>query len=413
MRVAMNVGTKSAVCPNDPLTSGHDDFFESLGEADVPTCLVDDQRIESQVARARRWRYPEWSSVCDASDRRRQRRRRARTDVVKIHVTESWPKPVWLALVRRYWFGGLLSVALHAALLITLGIHAIQASLDSDDDVLYVIGDNRAGDTARERPHVLEISVPGHVQVQSAGRFSNPVSAPTVKHDPGALPPAVSLATFAETTSGPVGDVLAMFGKEGNGLAQVGTGDEGAEFFGVRATGKEFVFIVDCSRSMTGQKWDDATSELLAALDRLGEDKSFYVIFFDGESHPMFDPKSPEPDLVQATQENLRRFRQWLATVQLGFHTRPAGAVSTALTLAPDAIYLLSDGEFEDQTAALLRDKNLVRVNRVRSPQVIVHTIGFHSRHGQKVLERIAKENGGRYTFVPAPQLANAARRQL
>ena len=285
--------------------------------------------------------------------------------------------------------------------------------MDTDENLLYVIGDTRADDVPRERPQVLEISVPGDVQVQSAGRFSAPVSAPTPIHDPGALPPTVSLATFAERSSGPVGDVLTLFGKDGEGLASVGTGEEGAEFFGVRATGNEFVFIVDCSRSMTGQKWNDATAELLAALERLGDDKSFYVIFFDGESHPMFGADSREPGLVPATVENLQRFHRWLATVQLGFHTRPAGAVSTALTLEPDAIYLLSDGEFEDQTAALLRDKNLVRVKRQKVPQVIVHTIGFHSRHGQKVLERIAKENGGRYNFIANPKLARAARRQL
>jgi hypothetical protein len=70
---------------------------------------------------------------------------------------------------------------------------------------------------------------------------------------------------------------------------------------------------------------------------------------------------------------------------------------------------LLSDGEFEDQTAALLRKNNLVRRERGREPVAIVHTIGFHSRHGQKVLQRIAEENGGRYVFVPDPRLANVA----
>jgi hypothetical protein len=207
-----------------------------------------------------------------------------------------------------------------------------------------------------------------------------------------------------------VGDIQALFGRDGEGLAAAGTGDEGAQFFGVRATGSRFVFIVDCSRSMAGTKWEDATRELLSAVERLGADKWFYVIFFDGESYPMFDSKSPESDLLAATDENLERFRQWLTTIELGFHTRPAASVRFALTLEPHAMYLLSDGEFEDQTAALLREKNLVRKERDRVPRVTVHTIGFHSRHGQKVLQRIAKEHGGRYVFVPPPQLANVPR---
>jgi hypothetical protein len=134
------------------------------------------------------------------------------------------------------------------------------------------------------------------------------------------------------------------------------------------------------------------------------------VIFFDGETHPMFADGSPEPDLLLATPENVQRFRQWLAAVKLGYYTRPAGSVQLGLDLQPDAIFLLSDGVFEDQTAALLRKNNLVRKDRRRVPRVIVHTIGFHTRDGQRVLQRIADENGGRYVFVPNPQLARIAR---
>jgi len=408
----MSVDAKYADPAADSLSASQDDFLESLAEANVPVQLVDDDRIEAQLARSERWRYPTWPVVCVAAEKRREKRRRGQAEVIHIEADESetHPRPIWLALLRRYWAGGLISVVLHAALVIMLGVHAIQATHETDDNVLYVISDGRPGERVVERLQVLEISVPSSVRAQASGQFSSPVSAPSARQDPGALPPAVSLATFAERSSGPVGDVQSLFGQDGEGLAAAGTGDEGAQFFGVRATGNRFVFIVDCSRSMTGTKWEDATRELLSAVERLGPDKWFYVIFFDGESHPMFDSKSPEPDLLAATDENLDRFRRWLATVELGFHTRPAASVRFALTLEPHAIYLLSDGEFEDQTAALLREKNLVRDEHGRAPRAIVHTIGFHSRHGQKVLQRIAKEHGGRYVFVPPPQLANVTR---
>ncbi len=404
----MSVDAKYADPAADSLPASHDSFFRSLAEANVRIQLVDDDQIESQLARSERWRYPDWPVVCGAADKRREKRSRGQTEVVHIEASESEtpPSPVWPALLRRYWAGGLVSVVLHATLVITLGVHAIQATCQNDDNVLYVISDGRPSDRV-DRLQVLEISVPSSVRVQASGQFSSPSSAPSARQDPGAMPPAVSLATFADRSSGPVGDVHALFGQDGKGLAAAGPGDDGAQFFGVRATGNRFVFIVDCSRSMTGTKWEDASRELLSAVERLGADKSFYVIFFDGESHPMFDSKSPETDLLPATDENLERFRQWLATVELGYHTRPTASVRFALTLKPHAIYLLSDGEFEDQTAALLREKNLVRQEGRRVPQAIVHTIGFHSRHGQQVLRRIAKEHGGRYVFVPPPQLAN------
>lgn len=408
----MSVDAKYADSAADPLPASHDGFFESLAEANLSVKKVDDERIEAQLVRSERWRYPTWSVVCGAAERRREKRRRGQTELVHIETDseQTQGEPDWLALLRRDWAGGLISLALHAAVVITLGVYAIQADRETEGNVLYVISDGRPGDRVIEPLQVLEISVPSSVHVQASGQFSSPASAPSAQQDPGALPPAVSLAAFAEHSSGPVGDVQSLFGRSGKGLAMTGAGDEGAQFFGVRATGNRFVFIVDCSRSMTGTKWEDATRELLSAVERLGPDKWFYVIFFDGESHPMFDAKSPESDLLAATVENLDRFRQWMANVELGYHTRPAASVRFALTLEPHAIYLLSDGEFEDQTAALLRDKNLVRDEHGRAPRAIVHAIGFHSRHGQKVLQRIAKEHGGRYVFVPPPQLANVTR---
>ncbi len=47
-----------------------------------------------------------------------------------------------------------------------------------------------------------------------------------------------------------IAEVGALFGAEGHGMARTGTGSGGAEFFGVKATGNRFVFVVDSSMSM-------------------------------------------------------------------------------------------------------------------------------------------------------------------
>ncbi len=45
------------------------------------------------------------------------------------------------------------------------------------------------------------------------------------------------------------------FGKDGSGRAASGDGDGGATFFGVRARGNRFAFVVDGSISMAGSGW--------------------------------------------------------------------------------------------------------------------------------------------------------------
>ena len=155
---------------------------------------------------------------------------------------------------------------------------------------------------------------------------------------------------------------------------------------------------------MDGEKWRLACAEVESAIARLTEDQFFYVVFFDGELHPMFQNEGVAPALVPATDENLQRFRDWLATVHLGYFTKPFPAVKLALSLRPDAIYLLSDGEFSDPTAAHLQRHNKIDENGVlKIPAVVVHTVGFYSRDGQRTLRQIAERNGGRYKFVSIP----------
>jgi len=176
----------------------------------------------------------------------------------------------------------------------------------------------------------------------------------------------------------------------------------GAEFFGVQASGRRFVFVVDSSLSMSGPKWETACQELLGAIDRLTEEQYFYVIFFDGDSHPMFGQTVRISEMELATPENVRHLKQWLTTVQLGFDTSPCQSVTHAIQLRPDAVFLLTDGDFNDYTAVYLRKHNVKKIDPQGSnSQIAVHTICFRNRDGQKVLKRIAKENGGRFRFVP------------
>ncbi len=231
---------------------------------------------------------------------------------------------------------------------------------------------------------------------------------------------AMDLRPDAERFAGAVNDVKSLLADgqgsapvdapgDGEGATQEESGNEsedegesaGAQFFGVQAQGNRFVFVVDCSLSMVGDKWATACRELSDSIDRLSPQQHFYVVFFDGKSHRMFNDRRFEKGMLPATEANISRLRNWLTTVRLGYNTSPCLSVMFALTLQPDAIFLLSDGEFSDPTAAKLRKNNRVSDKGESKPRVAVHTIGFRSLDGKKMLTRIANENGGTYRYVP------------
>jgi hypothetical protein len=220
--------------------------------------------------------------------------------------------------------------------------------------------------------------------------------------------PQHPFATVVSTSLQP--DILAsiqtLVGNGGQGIATAqqgnGQGDNkpSAEFFGITAGGRSFIFVVDCSLSMAGNKWRGACKELTAAIERLSPQQYFYVIFFDGKSHPMFAPHKAATQPMQATPENIQKYREWLQYVKLGYNTSPCLSIKHAVDLNPDAIFLLSDGEFSDPTAAFLRNNNVDKKASDKTPQIAVHTICFHSKDGQKMLERIAAENGGHCALI-------------
>jgi hypothetical protein len=241
--------------------------------------------------------------------------------------------------------------------------------------------------------------------------------------DPGAMhgaAPKVELADIGASWHAAVSDSPGLAEQAGDGRVSAGSGNNGsggeidgeenAEFFGVSASGRKFVFVCDCSRSMTGQKWTDLHREIERCIENLSERQSFYIIFFDGEMHPMFAPEFKAPSLLPATSDNVNKTRLWLSTVLLGPNTSPFESMKHALTLEPDAIFLLTDGAFSDYTAPYLRDFHRKRRAK-QDPGVVVHTIGFYDKRHQMVLERIARESGGIYRFVESPHSVKGKRR--
>lgn len=178
-----------------------------------------------------------------------------------------------------------------------------------------------------------------------------------------------------------------LFEKIGSGLgAEKGAGSGTATFFGVKATGDTFVYIVDFSRSMIGPRLTQAKYELHRSITLLPADASFFIILFTEKAMPM-----PARELVPATTANKKRFLNWVARHPVGGGTHPVDAIVTAVRLKPDVIFLLTDGEFADPQAAL------DVVTRSQGPRF--HTVAFHDNRGEQVLREIARVGRGEYRF--------------
>jgi hypothetical protein len=164
----------------------------------------------------------------------------------------------------------------------------------------------------------------------------------------------------------------------------------GGAFFGLQATGKSVVYIVDCSGSMVGEPFQRARFELLRSVRTL-KDAKFFVILFSDTHYPMYY-QDVENQLAEPTPEELQRLSAWLDMFPVNGGTNPASALTFALNLTPETIFLLSDGEIDSKILSLLRQQN--------SQQTQIHTVGFLDRSGEALLKQIAADHRGEYRFI-------------
>jgi hypothetical protein len=205
--------------------------------------------------------------------------------------------------------------------------------------------------------------------------------------------PATKTTQSAQTSSRANADRPSSQGS--NGGQPGGSGEfaiGGGQFFGVRAEGKRFVYVVDCSGSMSGSRFTTVKKELLRSIHALLPKQEFYIVFFSDRAFPMFSPQKAEPATLAAEPLNLKRATRWTNDFPIGGGTEPTDAVKAGLKLRPDAIFLLTDGEFDSAVAQTIRLENNARV--------VIHTIGFKNSAGERILRQIAEQNSGRYRFV-------------
>lgn len=157
-------------------------------------------------------------------------------------------------------------------------------------------------------------------------------------------------------------------------------------FFGIRAAGQFFVYVIDCSESMIDEdRFARATMEVRRSVLSLQSPQQFEVIFYNEDSTPMPGGPKPRP----ADPRSKSQLVAWLRLIDPDGGTDPRSALRQALSLQPQAVFLLSDGAFPDGTA-----EAIARFNARRIP---IHCVDLSGGEGGDHLRRIARESGGKY----------------
>jgi hypothetical protein len=160
-------------------------------------------------------------------------------------------------------------------------------------------------------------------------------------------------------------------------------------FFGLRAQGQFFIYVVDCSGSMIDDnRLVRAKGELRRSIMNLQLPQRFQIIFYNDRPLAFPGDLPRAADLTAKNQMNL-----WLRLIEPDGETDPRGAMGLALAQRPDAIFLLSDGEYPDGTVEAIARKNVRKVP--------IHCIDLSGGLAGDQLSRIARDSGGQYASRP------------
>jgi hypothetical protein len=193
------------------------------------------------------------------------------------------------------------------------------------------------------------------------------------------------------------GGDISLGGGEGMGLG--GSGGGGANFFGVEAQGSRFAYLVDVSGSMNdplaaeheGRKIDQLKAELTRSTQGLMETSHFLIVKFSSDA----DVLGEKREWVEASPSGKKVFKTLIATLgpEGGTNPLPGFEIMFSMRPRPDAIYFMTDGEFDSSVV----DEVAAMNQKFKIP---IHCIDLGSRAGEDNLKKIANGSKGTFRFI-------------
>jgi hypothetical protein len=276
------------------------------------------------------------------------------------------------------------SIPLHLALALWLSMQIRQEGPAAEPAVVGEIGVVEAPDAQAEV-----------VQASSRQEAVLPIAMPeepSVTADPS-WQKVVEAAQAAPSQAGAGSPSMPASLPAAAGGAAAAAPAAGTSFFGVRAKGRRFAFVVDKSASMQHRgRMQRAVDELLRSTEGLPDYAVFRICLFDTRAVSF-----PDRGYRKARPADLAQFRAWLGGVAAGGGTTPRVAFDLLLDdgAVPDAIFFMTDGEIGGDDPSWI-------IGRVRSlgRPVPVHCVALGDPAAIPQLERIAAATGGKFRFV-------------
>lgn len=306
------------------------------------------------------------------------------------------------------WSAWMLSVVMHATVLIACGLLAPVAAENAPGETQRAVGIALVTRTNTDAVEYFSGEQPQNQVVTHSG-------ATTEESFEQKLP---SLAEFSQDLAAALPQAEASLGSAGSGLAlpnanafTTGTsggnrqggmaGNAQTTVFGARGTGTKFVYVFDRSSSMggfDGRPLAAAKAELVRSLNDLAPVHQFQIVFYN-DRPSVFNPFSPSPPtMLFATDENRQLGQQFANSITALGGTRHREALELALAMSPDVIFFLTDANEPELSADELA--NLRRRNRA---EATINTIEFGvgpASGGENFLGRLARQNHGQYVYV-------------
>lgn len=230
--------------------------------------------------------------------------------------------------------------------------------------------------------------------------------------------PAVELAGVLPSS----GAGLGSRGLEGAGIGSAGGltaqpsgsnrlrgGAARTAVFGAVGEGYRFVYVFDRSGSMDGHGGAPlaaAKAELIGSLEHLGQTHQFQIIFYNDKPR-VFNPSGVLGRLVFGTDQNKYLARKFVGSITADGATRHEEALATALRMAPDVVFFLTDADQPQLSTKQLAE--IAQKNRGTSINAIEFGYGAQS-DPDNFLVRLARQNGGKHVYVDVSQLPTLGR---
>jgi hypothetical protein len=328
-----------------------------------------------------------------------------------IHIAER-PHPSQRYEALPPW---LLSMMVHMLAVIALGLMHISLTPGNNLQLAF-LQDDHSGDNEAAADNFADLDVAIQADAKELATLDN-TQAPI---------PTTELLTSLET------DWQDLISREGGASLVGGLGDgalaEGygkkngqgtTSFFGLAGEGGKFVYVFDRSASMlstftlysedqllsTVTPLHCAKVELARSLNALSKNSQFQMVFYNhapwiyGDSHYA-------DQLLAATDENKEHATEFIENLQAEGFTNHLLALDAAISLEPDVIFLLTDGEAKDD----LHPNFVRRMSKYcQRKNIVINIVHFsNSPRPECTLIPLAEKSGGQHIFLSLESLAES-----